>query len=203
MTDDDLYYTSPAREWLQGLPLGNGRLGAMVLADHGRVRLQINDSTAWSGSPASEHRRGAVDAGTAAAALARARAAIAEGRPVDAEADLAALQARYSQAYLPFADLLIEIPGSGALAERGLSLRTATHRSLHGTPANRIRQETFISAADQALVHRIRSDSPTDVILRLQTPLRLAHFTSDPPAWPFSFTFPPTSRPAMNRTNRR
>jgi alpha-L-fucosidase 2 len=180
MTANDLYYTSPAREWLQGLPLGNGRLGAMVLADHARVRLQINDSTAWSGSPASEHRRGTVDAGTAAAALARARAAIAEGRPVDAEADLAALQARYSQAYLPFADLLIEIPGSGALAERGLSLGTATHSSLHGARANGIRQETFVSAPDQVLVHRLRSESPTDVILRLQTPLRLAHCTSEP-----------------------
>lgn len=180
MTDSDLYYTSPAQEWLQGLPLGNGRLGAMVLADHARVRLQINDSTAWSGSPASEHRRGAVDAGTAAAALARARAAIAEGRPVDAEADLAVLQARYSQAYLPFADLLIEIPGSGGLVERSLSLRTATHHSLHGAPANGVRQETFVSASDHALVHRLRSDSPTDVILRLQTPLRLSHCTSDP-----------------------
>ncbi|MGX1160945.1 glycosyl hydrolase family 65 [Arthrobacter sp. SLBN-100] len=80
MTADDLYYTSPAREWLQGLPLGNGRLCAMVLAGHTRVRLQINDSTAWSGSPR-EHRRGRLDAGTAAAALARARAAIDQGRP--------------------------------------------------------------------------------------------------------------------------
>ncbi|MDF9279214.1 glycoside hydrolase N-terminal domain-containing protein, partial [Arthrobacter sp. EH-1B-1] len=51
----DLFYTSPAATWLDGLPLGNGRLGAMVLAGDSTTRLQINDSTAWSGSPASEH----------------------------------------------------------------------------------------------------------------------------------------------------
>lgn len=60
MTANDLYYTSPALNWLDGLPLGNGRLGAMVLATQDQVRLQVNDSTAWSGSPASEHRCGAV-----------------------------------------------------------------------------------------------------------------------------------------------
>jgi alpha-L-fucosidase 2 len=178
MTANDLYYTSPALNWLDGLPLGNGRLGAMVLAAQDQVRLQVNDSTAWSGSPASEHRCGAVSPEVAAAALARARAAIAEDRPVDAERDLEALQGRYSQAYLPFADVFIETPKPGRLVERGLSLRSATHSSLQEAAGTSIRQETFISAPDQVLVHRLRSESPTEVILRLQTPLRQTHCAS-------------------------
>jgi alpha-L-fucosidase 2 len=178
MAANDLYYTSPALNWLDGLPLGNGRLGAMVLAAQNQVRLQVNDSTAWSGSPASEHRCGAVSPGVAAAALARARAAIAEDRPVDAERDLEVLQGRYSQAYLPFADVFIETPNPGRLVERGLSLRSATHSSLQEAAGTSIRQETFISAPDQVLVHRLRSESPTEVILRLQTPLRHTHCTS-------------------------
>lgn len=178
MAANDLYYSSPALAWLDGLPLGNGRLGAMVLAAQDQVRLQVNDSTAWSGSPASEHRCGAVSPEAAAAALARARAAIAASRPVDAERHLEALQGRYSQAYLPFANVLVETPQSRRLVERGLSLRTATHSSLQEAPGTSIRQETFISAPAQVLVHRLRSESPTEVILRLQTPLRQTHCTS-------------------------
>ncbi len=178
MTANDLYYNSPALNWLDGLPLGNGRLGAMVLAGPDQVRLQINDSTAWSGSPASEHRCGRVTPETAAAALARARAAIADGRPVDAEHDLEALQSRYSQAYLPFANVLVQTPASAHLVERGLSLQSAASSSLQQASGTIIQQDTFISAPDQVLVHRLHSGSPVDVVLRLQTPLRLVHCTS-------------------------
>ncbi|WP_442858160.1 glycoside hydrolase N-terminal domain-containing protein [Arthrobacter sp. SLBN-100] len=86
-----------------------------------------------------------------------------------------------------------EIPGSGGLAERGLSLGTASHRSLHAAPGNGIRQKTFVSAPDEVLVHRLRSESPTDVILRLQTPLRQAHCTSEP-----SCICPRSTRPSRS-----
>lgn len=79
MTANGLYYTSPALNWLDGLPLGSGRVGAMVLATQGHVRLQVNDGTAWSGSPASEHRCGAVSPEIAAVALASARAVTGRG----------------------------------------------------------------------------------------------------------------------------
>lgn len=202
MTANDLYYTLPALNWLDGLPLGNGRLGAMVLATQDHVRLQVNDSTAWSGSPASEHRGGAVNPEIAAVALASARAAIAEDRPVDAERDLEALQGRYSQAYLPFADVFVETPKPGRLVERGLSLRSATHNSLQEAAGTTIRQETFTSAPDQVLVHRLRSASPLRSSCALRLPFARRTARPDPANSPFSFIFPRMSLPATNRTSR-
>lgn len=167
----DLSYNRPADNWLDGLPLGNGRLGAMVLAGDSALRLQLNDSTAWSGSPESEHRGRQVSARTAAAALAEARTAITGNRPVDAERALERLQSRYSQAYLPFADAVITTSADGWLRERGLSFGDATH-SCTVEGAGRITQETFISPVDGVLVHRLRSDEPADVAIALSSPLK-------------------------------
>lgn len=181
MPVNDLFYTRPAETWLDGLPLGNGRLGAMVIAADSTVRLQLNDSTAWSGSPASEHRRGRVSAEAAASALAEARTAIIEGRPIDAEQTLEQLQSRYSQAYLPFADVVISVrnddgndggdDGDVQLRERRLSLANATHLTVGEGASGGITQETFISGVDGVLVHRIRSNAPVDVAVVVSSPL--------------------------------
>jgi Glycosyl hydrolase family 65, N-terminal domain len=77
MTSDELWFDRPANSWLQALPLGNGRIGVMA---HGGVdveHLQVNDGTAWSGSPKSEHAGTLVDADAAAAAISAARDAVA------------------------------------------------------------------------------------------------------------------------------
>ena len=169
---NDLFYTRPAETWLDGLPLGNGRLGAMVLAGGPRLRLQLNDSTAWSGSPASEHRRGRVSSETAAKVLAEARTAIADGKPVDAERSLEQLQSSYSQAYLPFADVTITMDDGARLQERSLCLADATHRTTAEAARGSITQETFISPVAGVLVHRVRSENPVDVAVAASTPLK-------------------------------
>lgn len=46
-----LWYDSPARQWVEALPLGNGSLGAMVFGDPIHERLQLNEETVWGGSP--------------------------------------------------------------------------------------------------------------------------------------------------------
>ena len=46
-----LEYGKPAKEWLEALPIGNGRLGAMVFSDPGCDRLDLNEETLWSGFP--------------------------------------------------------------------------------------------------------------------------------------------------------
>ncbi|MET1052988.1 MAG: glycoside hydrolase N-terminal domain-containing protein [Mycetocola sp.] len=168
-----LTYDRPSAGWLDSLPLGNGRLGAMVEAGTDAVTLHLNDGTAWSGSPASEHRRGRVGADRAATALAAARALIVDGRPIDAERELAALQSRYSQAYLPFAQVSLTIAGENTESlSRTLSLAEAIHTATANGESGAIRQETFVSAADGVLVHRLRSDTAVRVTLGFSTPLR-------------------------------
>ncbi len=46
-----LFYTHPAREWNQALPLGNGRLGAMVFGNVIGERIQLNENSLWMGGP--------------------------------------------------------------------------------------------------------------------------------------------------------
>ena len=46
-----LQYNRPAKSWNEALPLGNGRLGAMVFGGIEKEHLQLNEDTLWSGSP--------------------------------------------------------------------------------------------------------------------------------------------------------
>ncbi len=47
-SDLKLWYTEPAKEWTQALPLGNGRLGAMVFGGTAEDRYQLNEDSLWS-----------------------------------------------------------------------------------------------------------------------------------------------------------
>jgi len=49
MTDLLLSWPDPAADWTEAMPVGNGRLGAMVFGGAGRTRIQVNDATVWSG----------------------------------------------------------------------------------------------------------------------------------------------------------
>ena len=46
-----LWYGCPAQDWLEALPLGNSRLGAMVFGGTAREELQLNEETFWAGGP--------------------------------------------------------------------------------------------------------------------------------------------------------
>lgn len=164
-----LHYRAPSDGWLDALPLGNGRLGAMVEAGNAATLLHLNDGTAWSGSPASEHHDGRVAPATAAAALTAARDLIGRGFPADAERELTALSAGYSQAYLPFGLLHIGLPAGHTVTERWLDLAGAIHH-VRGAGVD---QAGFVSAVDQVLVHTLTAvgPAPLDVTVAVSTPL--------------------------------
>ena len=146
VSEHELWYRTPAGSWNEALPIGNGSLGAMCSGNGIEAVLQINDETAWSGSPASESLAPVVSASTAAEALALAREAIARGRHDEADAALKRLQHRHSQSFLPFGSVHLRVHGTGGGDvtdyRRGLDLRTATHtitaRST-GSPSNTAR----------------------------------------------------------------
>src|SRR5688572_3931499 len=75
-----LWYQQPAAAWTDALPLGNGRLGAMVFGGVGEERLQFNEETLWSGRPRAYARPGAVQY------LQPIRQLLAEGKQKEAEA---------------------------------------------------------------------------------------------------------------------
>ncbi len=57
-TDNLLWYQEPAKDWNNALPIGNGRLGAMVFGDPQHERIQLNEDSMWSGGPDWENSLG-------------------------------------------------------------------------------------------------------------------------------------------------
>src|SRR6476659_2825274 len=75
-----LWYRQPANLWVDALPVGNGRLGAMVFGGIARERIQFNESTSWTGVPHDYARVGA------SRYLPRLRELLYAGRQAEAEA---------------------------------------------------------------------------------------------------------------------
>src|SRR5699024_8498982 len=154
------------------LPLGNGRLGAMVWGDPQRARFSLNESTLSSGTPARAGDR-VVDEKTAAAAIARSRALFEQGEAAAAEQELAVLGGTWSQAFQPVGELTVQLPGTGdgAPCERALDLVHGEHR----VEAPGGRHLTFTSAGDDVLVHAFPTAPEGVVTVDLTGPLVQEH----------------------------
>ena len=74
-----LWYDRPADRWTEALPVGNGRLGAMIFGGAREERLQMNEDTLWSGGPREWNNPGALEA------LPEVRKMVFEGRYHDAD----------------------------------------------------------------------------------------------------------------------
>src|SRR5882757_83487 len=75
-----LWYRQPAEKWSAALPVGNGRLGAMIFGGVTEDHIQFNESTLWSGEPRDYQRAGAAQY------LEPIRQLLAEGKQDKAEA---------------------------------------------------------------------------------------------------------------------
>jgi alpha-L-fucosidase 2 len=106
-----LWYSKPAERWLDALPIGNGRLGAMIFGGAAHERIALNESTVWSGAPSTGHENPA-----ALEHLARIRRLFFEGKYIEAR-DLCARyllgrELSYGS-HLPMADVRLEHVVSG------------------------------------------------------------------------------------------
>ncbi len=178
-TPHRLSFDRPAGHWLEALPLGNGRVGAMPDGGVERERVLLNDGTAWSGSPASEFAHGRVDAATAREAVAEARRALAEGDHARADRAVRRLQERWTQAYLPFGELTVGVvnpPGAVTGYARRLDLRTAEHVVRYEAGGVTVVRRTVVSHPDRALLMTIDvgpGDAGVDLTVGLDSPLRV------------------------------
>jgi alpha-L-fucosidase 2 len=166
-----LWYHQPAEKWQEALPIGNGRLGAMVFGGWTCERLQFNEDTVWKGEPHEYHREGA------AKFLPQIRQLLGAGKQREAES--LAMQHFMSDplrqfAYQPFGDVLIDFPELGQVANyrRDLNLDTAVTSVAYTVGGANYRREAFVSHPDQALVWHMQADKPGSVnfAVRLDSP---------------------------------
>jgi len=154
-----LWYRRPAAQWVEALPLGNGRLGAMVFGGVEQERLQFNEDTLWTGQPHEYQHEGAVKF------LPQIRQLLAEGK--QREAENLAMQEFMSlplgqKAYQPFGDLRLQFPPQTNVANyrRDLDLDTAVARVSYRHGDTTCLREAFASHPDQVIVWRITADQP-------------------------------------------
>jgi alpha-L-fucosidase 2 len=171
-----LVYDRPATEWLEALPLGNGRLGAMVFGGTESQRFQVNDSTAWSGSPQSE-LVDPLDPDRSARVLAELRTQLAAGDYPAARQTALGLQHRHSQAYLPFGDLRLTVSAHGQPEAyvRQLELATGLVRERYTVAGGAVEWTSFVDHDAGVLVVQLVTTVPhgLDVTASLSSPLRV------------------------------
>ncbi|MBU6297891.1 MAG: glycoside hydrolase N-terminal domain-containing protein, partial [Alphaproteobacteria bacterium] len=151
-----LWYDRPAAQWTEALPLGNGRIGAMVFGGTSDERIQINETTLWGGEP---HDYVDPHAGKH---LARLRELIFSGRIDEAEELSAKMMGRppVLLPYQPFCDLRLQFeqPGDAGDYKRSLVLDDATATASYRSGGVRFRREVFVSRPDQVMVVRLTAD---------------------------------------------
>ncbi len=167
--DLTLWYAQPAKQWLEALPIGNGRLGCMVFGGVGEERLQLNEISLWSGSPYDSDNPQALEA------LPKIRELLFAGKYAEAN-NLAnkklvckpvgtgsgkAAKTPYGS-YQTLGDLTLKFDGPRDFGDyrRQLDLDTAVAKVRYRQGDAVFTREVFSSAVDQVLVVRIGCNQP-------------------------------------------
>ncbi|MFC5502678.1 glycoside hydrolase N-terminal domain-containing protein [Lysinimonas soli] len=180
-----LRWEDQPNRWIEGSPIGNGRLGAMVLGTVEVLHLQINDGTVWSGTPDSWRAEldALVAAGAGPEALERVRVAVREGRLDDAERLLMGFEGTYSQEFLPYLDLRVRMRFAGstpAYRGRTLDLLEAVYDDIVENDLVRVERRAWASRPDQAVHVEIRAEgAAVDIEIDLTTRLRTVDRRAD------------------------
>jgi alpha-L-fucosidase 2 len=154
-----LWYRQPARVWTEALPIGNGRLGAMVFGGVDVERLALNEDTLWSGAPKDWNNP------LARGLLPAVRRLIFDGSFAEADELCKQMQGPFTQSYMPLGNLRLEFEHQGDVTDyrRELDLESAVARVTYRVGDVTFRREMIASAPDQAIVMRLTCDQPGQI----------------------------------------
>lgn len=148
----------PAADWNHALPIGNGRIGAMVFGGTEDERIQVNEDTLWGGGP---HDYTNPDAYSH---LQEIRDLIFAGKIAEAEKVSAGVMGKPTllMPYQPFCDIRIHFPGHAAATDyhRDLNLSDAVAESVYTVNGVTFRRKAFASFPDQVLVLHLAASQP-------------------------------------------
>jgi len=161
-----LWYDRPALDWNEALPLGNGRLGAMVFGTPAVERLQLNEETIWGGSPNSNAHR--LEEGL----LDKVRQMIFDGQFVEAEriaTQKIMSQTNHGMPYQLMGDMYIAFPDHNRYTDyyRDLDISNAIATVSYTVNGVRYHREMFTSFTDQAIIVRLTADKPNSITCNL------------------------------------
>ena len=160
-----LWYNAPATVWEEALPIGNGRIGAMVYGNPLQEVYQLNEESIWSGYPQDWNNPKAANA------LPQVREAVDRGDYAKAsELWKANAQGPYTARYLPMANLMLDqlTRGEARNLYRELNISNALSTVTYEADGVKSRRTSFISYPDQVMVIKIAADRPQAVSLHIR-----------------------------------
>lgn len=153
----ELWYSQPATQWEEALPLGNGRLGMMVFGNPGKERIQLNDDSLW---PADDNW--GITNGNARD-LANIRKLIFEGKATLADSLMVDRFSRkdIKRSHQTLGDLWVDFGTQNFAAyKRSLRIDEAVATAEYTLPTGKVQQEAFVSAPHQVMALRYTTDAP-------------------------------------------
>jgi alpha-L-fucosidase 2 len=165
--DDELWYTQPAEQWLQALPVGNGFLGGMVYGGAQMERIALSEATAWSGAPAT----GEVNAG-ALPHLHQMRQLFFDGRYEEFQQLCNKYLPGHAKNFgtnLPLPELRLAFDNTGGTSEyrRSLNLDTAIATVRFRGGDTLFTREVLASHPQNVLAIRLTCSKPAQITFRL------------------------------------
>ncbi len=154
--DHQLWYSQPAKHWLEALPIGNSHLGAMVYGGTNEEEIQLNEETFWSGSP---HNNNSLESKEH---LQEVRDLIFEGKEKDAHAllDKYFIKGPHGMRYLPLGSVKLQFPNLGEPTQyrRELNLGDATTTTKYVVDGVTYERTAFASQADNVIIVRLQAN---------------------------------------------
>jgi alpha-L-fucosidase 2 len=154
-----LWYNNPANNWNEALPIGNGRLGAMVFGNPAKEQLQLNEETVWSGGPNNNitSESGAV--------IPQLRKLLFEEKFLEAQAlaDVQMMPKRNSgMVYQTVGNLFFNFDGHDKAKNyyRDLNIEKAIATVTYELEGVKYKREMFASFTDNVIIVRLTADKP-------------------------------------------
>jgi alpha-L-fucosidase 2 len=157
-----LWYNKPAQVWTEALPLGNGRLGAMVFGNPGTEQIQLNEATIWAGQPNNNANPDALEN------IPKVRELVFAGKYLEAQTlatDKVMAKTNSGMPYQPFGDLRISFPGHTRYTDyyRDLNLDSACTSVRYKVDGVTYKRETFTSFTDQVVITRLTASKKNKI----------------------------------------
>ena len=171
-----LHYDRPAEYFEEALPLGNGRLGAMIYGGTAEEKISLNDITLWTGEPDRGDLHPDIRTGIgseSAATLPLIREALEHEDYAEADRLQRKMQGHYSETYQPLGTLTLQHLDEGEVTSyrRQLDLSEAVASVDYSRDGKRYQAEYFVSAPDSALIIHIQAEGGTSLVISYDTPL--------------------------------
>ncbi|MCR5149738.1 MAG: glycoside hydrolase family 95 protein [Clostridiales bacterium] len=163
-----LKYSSPAKAWTQALPIGNGKLGAMIFGGEMEETICLNHDELWTGYPTDRTRRGAYHA------YRRAQELALEGKLHEASKEIEEnFEGGWSDAYLPLGKIEIAFKTKRRISSylRTLDISNAVSNVSYTVSGKEYKREYFASYPDGMICSRFTFGDRTDFEIKLSSDL--------------------------------